>query len=269
MVERLDYKLVGLGILVLLCWMTCCPQPCRSAVIWTDDFNDGTYEPEWTIVNNTNVYSGTFGWSGSNWSATNNYLQMLPSKHTWGIISRPSAVASGTWSFDIQFNLTEFDPTTLIVGFNFMSNDVNVLNNELEIDSFRLTCGSSISGDAITFRLYKHTGTTQTPIASSSPVPVPGWHHIDVTRTPEGIFTVYHNRNPTPIIQVEDTDTTTPETCWLWFQTWQMIDNIVVDDEVLILQDPTGILLVIGGVVVAVIVIVVVIVFLRRRRTAQ
>jgi predicted amidohydrolase YtcJ len=41
-----------------------CPLACRSAVIWSDDFNDGNYDG-WTIYENS-----------SNWSAANYYLQL-------------------------------------------------------------------------------------------------------------------------------------------------------------------------------------------------
>ncbi|MFX1510917.1 MAG: hypothetical protein ACFFBR_11530, partial [Promethearchaeota archaeon] len=95
-------------------------------------------------------------------------------------------------------------------------------------------------------------------------VPAAGWHHIDVTRTTAGLFSVYHN--DALIIQGVDTDINTSEILWLWFDTWTMIDNIVVDDAVFTTLPWVPIVI---GISVAVVVIVVVIVFLRRRRTAQ
>jgi hypothetical protein len=57
MVERLKYKLAGLGIVFLLCWIGCFPLTCKGAVIWTDDFNDGNCDG-WTIVVNPDINSG-------------------------------------------------------------------------------------------------------------------------------------------------------------------------------------------------------------------
>ena len=274
MVERLKYKLVGLGIVLLLCWMACSPPACQGAVIWADDFNDGTYEPEWTIVVNPNIHDGNYGFSGSSWSAANNYLQMLPSIDDWGEISHPSDVTVGTWSFDIQLNLTDFHPIGALVIINFLSNDVNDLNDESEINSYRVGCNIPFGTDAV-WNLGKIINGAEIIIARGCPVPGTGWHHIDVTRNSTGLIKVYHNG--ALIIQAVDTDITISEVIWLYFQDMQMIDNIVVDDEVVVDdQDqpitcpPPWWLFVIGGsVAVIVVVIVVVIVFLRRRRRAQ
>ena len=48
MANRLDYKIVGLAILFLLCWMGCSPLACRGTQVWSDDFNDGNYDG-WTM----------------------------------------------------------------------------------------------------------------------------------------------------------------------------------------------------------------------------
>ncbi|MHA2057877.1 MAG: hypothetical protein ACW979_09640 [Candidatus Thorarchaeota archaeon] len=42
MADKLDYKIVGLAIIFLLCWMGYSPIACRSTVVWSDDFNEVT-----------------------------------------------------------------------------------------------------------------------------------------------------------------------------------------------------------------------------------
>ncbi len=263
MVERLDYKLAGLGIVLLLCWLSCSPQPCRGAVIWADNFDDGDYDG-WTIVVNHNVWGGAYGWSGSNWSAATTHLQMLPSIDNEGVISHPSEVASGTWSFDIQFNLTQAE-VGASATFEFMSNDVSDLDHRDNNTVYFVLLEWPGDSD-ITIELRKWINGSGFTIGSIIPptVPAAGWHHIDVTRTTEGLFSVYHNG--ALIIQGVDTDITTSEVLWLWFDTWTMIDNIVVDNAVL---TPLPWAPIVIGIIVAVVVIVVVIVYFRRRRTAQ
>ena len=51
MVGKQDYRIVGFAILFLLCWMGFSPLACRSAMVWSDDFNDGDYDG-WTICEN-------------------------------------------------------------------------------------------------------------------------------------------------------------------------------------------------------------------------
>ena len=62
--RNLDYKIVGLAILFLLCWMGYSPLACRGAVVWSDDFNDGNYDG-WTICDNSTLNDGNWGFSGS------------------------------------------------------------------------------------------------------------------------------------------------------------------------------------------------------------
>ncbi len=279
MVERLKYKLVGLGIVLLLGWMGLAPQTCRGAVIWTDNFDDGTFEPEWTSVNNTAtgwMENPEWGFRGSNWSAANDYVQMLPSIGRWGTIRRSSDVAYGTWSFDFNLNLTEpfIDSLASIIGFvqiAFMSNDPHDMNDSDDgynygIRIFPVRWGLDYDL-AISLGWFNY-GEGTVLANYTFPVPLTGWHHIDVTRTTDGLISVYHNG--CLIMQAVNTVIDTSETFCMRSQAWHSIDNIVVDDEVLPIQCgiPLWIPIVIG-VVVAVVVIVVVIVFLRRRRTAQ
>ncbi|MFX0078145.1 MAG: hypothetical protein ACFE8O_02810 [Candidatus Hermodarchaeota archaeon] len=266
----MKYKLVGLGIVFLLCWLGCSPPTCRSAEVWTDDFNDLTFVPEWTIVVNTRVHYGSFGWSGSVWSAANGYLQMLPSPDTqWGLIGLCSNAANGTWSFDIQFNLTQVDPG-VFANVQFMSNNLFNLNHENELNTTLiqfLTSGPEPYNE-IRLRLQKGINNVGYTIDENvTGVPAAGWHHIDVTRNTTGSYLVYLNGSLH--LQGEDQDINTSEMFFLWFSTWQMIDNIVLPDVPVQCPgfDPFILILIVAGVTVAVIVIVIVVILLRRRRS--
>ncbi len=261
MEDRLDYKIVGLGILFLLCWMGFAPLAVRSAVVWSDDFNDGNYDG-WTICDNSTLYDGDWGWSGSNWTAANGYLQIESGYGDagWGVISRPSNVPYGKWSFDFKTNesLVESGP---IANFVFISGNFYDWSDE-ETDSINyfinIRTVAIAAGYEMQFRLGKIVDGVDTIIDNSEPVPIAGWHHIEVTRTTAGLFSVYHDGSL--MVQGTDTDITTSEMLWLWFAYESIIDNIVVDDA-----PPLDWLLiaVVGG--SAVVIIAVAVVFLRRR----
>ncbi|MFW9967836.1 MAG: hypothetical protein ACFFEA_11855, partial [Candidatus Thorarchaeota archaeon] len=80
MIDGMDYKIVGLATVFLLCWMGYFPLACEGAVVWSDDFNDLNYDG-WTICDNSTLYNGDYGFSGSNWTAADGYLQI---EEGWG-----------------------------------------------------------------------------------------------------------------------------------------------------------------------------------------
>jgi hypothetical protein len=121
--------------------------------------------------------------------------------------------------------------------------------------------GSSVPDDYIILRLWKIIRGNDYRINISEPVPSAGWHHIDVTRTPTGVFSVYLNGSLS--MRGVDRDIDTSEMFWLNFQEGQMIDNIEVTPSPS--QPPLWGLSV--AVVVFVVVIWVVCMFIRRRRT--
>ena len=257
-IDRLDYKIVGLAILFLLCWMGFCPLAGRSTVAWSDDFNDGNYDG-WTICDNRTFIGGR----GSDWSASNLYLQI--DQEDFGIISHPSNVAYGTWSFDFKADETQVGSGAM-AGFSFISGnlyDWSTLETDWTI--YYLSCDAvpTAQGFEMRLRLAKRISGAQTDIEySDTLVPLEGWHHIDVTRTEAGLFSVYHNGSL--VVQAADTDLDSSEMFWLFFRYGSMTDNIVVDDEITI-NPPIDWLsiAIIGG--SAVVIIAVVVIFLRRR----
>lgn len=241
--ERLEYKIVGLAILFLLCWMGFSPLASRCAVVWSDDFNDGDYDG-WIIYEN-----------GSNWSATNKYLQI--DQGSVGGISHPSTVAYGTWSFDYKVNETSFDGTAV----DFISNDVN----EVGIGywncywlSFALAYTQESRGIALSLHYYNYSTGGVTIDSAEDYIPLAGWHHIEVTRTRAGLFSVYHNDSL--IMQGEHTEMETSELFVLNGDHLEMYDNIVVSDD----SDPDWLLIAAIG-VSAVVIIAVVVIILKRR----
>ena len=250
MVDRLDYKVMGFAILVLLCWMGYSPLAGRGAVIWSDDFNDGDYNG-WTICENS-VFD-----DGSEWSATNNYLQL--DQEDGGIISHPSNIAYGKWSFDfrgIEANVS--DLTFAAIAF---------ISSNLDGDDwYDWTCywiefqaTSTPQGYGFTLSLRKSFNGAHTAVVSYTPlVPATGWHHIDVTRTTAGKFSV--KLNDSLVMEREDTDIDTSELFVFYAREWLMFDNVVVDDAPPIDWVP---IIVIG--VSAIAIIAVVVIYLKRR----
>jgi len=245
--RNLDYKIVGLEILFLLCWMGFSPLACSGAVVWSDDFNDGNHDG-WTICRNP-VYD-----SVSNWSATNGYLQLAGSD--WGIISHPSNVAYGTWSLDFKFDEAQV-VTRSWADIVFISSNLDGATDDLACYFLAFVVSMAAESYGLALRLGKaKDGVFTTMDSSETLLSVAGWHHIDVTRTTTGLFSVYNNGSL--ILQGTDTDIGTSELFSLWAGQG-LLDNVVVDDAPPIDWLPIGM----GA--SAVVIIAVVVIFLKRR----
>jgi hypothetical protein len=243
-----------------------CPLACEGAVVWSDDFNDGNYDG-WTICENMDLYNGSYGFANSNWSAANNYLQVDHEDH--GIITHPSSIAYGTWSFDFKANETQVGLGSSVEIVLISSDHVLWTDDwgdpERTVIWIRFDVLTHEEPHNFTLRLSKMYGGNYTLIDSVFHVPVAGWLHFDVTRNTTGWFSVYLNDSPIPIMEGEDTDIDTSQLFWLWIEEWHMIDNIVVDDEVLPPQTPIDWVL-IGIIGASAVVIIVVLVIILKRR---
>jgi hypothetical protein len=240
--KRLDYKIVGLAILFLLCWMGFSPLASRGAVVWSDDFDDGDFEG-WIIYEDA-----------SSWSATNKYLQI--DQGSAGGISHPSTVAYGTWSFDYKVNEDTFDGTAV----DFISNDVNEVGIG-QWNCYWLSFAPAIAqtpGIALSLHYYNYSTGDIIIDSAEEYIPLAGWHHIEVTRTTAGLFSVYHNGSL--IMQGEHTEMETSELFVLNGDHLEMYDNVIVRDDI----DPDWLLIAAIG-VSAVVIIAVVAIFLKRR----
>jgi len=220
------------------------PLACEGTVVWSDDFNDGNYNG-WTI--NENPALGT----GSNWSAANHYLEFNQSGY--GVISHPSSVVYGTWSFDVKPHESSFTEVP------FISNNVSELADINDWVGYWINFAAS--ADNIILSLRKNSGGVMAIVDSyDTPIPISGWHHIEVTRTTAGLFSV--SRNGSLIMQGVDTEIDTSVMFAVYAENSQAIDNIVVDDQFPISIDWV---LIIEIAVLAVAIVVVLVIILKRR----
>jgi hypothetical protein len=224
-VNKLDYKIVGLTILFLLCWMGYFPLACSSAVVWSDDFSDGN-DIGWATCEN-DVFS-----NGSEWSAAEYYLRLVESDDDnaqdldWGIISHPSEVAYGTWSFDFRFNETQVEVGTF-ASVMFISNYFMSLDAFDDWITYWVYFEATTTSE-FTVRLRKNVLTILDTYETL--IPVAGWHSMNVTRDTDGLFKVYHNGDL--IMQAEDTGIDSSELFSFAGNEGAIIDNVVVYDEV-------------------------------------
>jgi hypothetical protein len=226
------------------------PLACRGAEVWSDDFNDGNYDG-WLIC------SPSWGNPPSNWSAANYYLQI--EQGHWGTISHPSTVAYGTWSFDFKANGTQVTAGQgLSIGF--ISNDINNATEVVDSEDWscyglKIRAAITTEGNEFYLSLTKWYGGVFTILDDyDTYLPVVGWHHIDVSRSTDGLFHVYYNGSL--VMQGEDNEMTTSELFVVSLADWNMIDNIVVDDAPPIDWLPIAIIGTSAVVIVAVLVII-------------
>jgi hypothetical protein len=201
-------------------------------MVWSDNFNDGNYDG-WTICDNAALAAQfpSAGFNESQWSAADNHLKL--DQEDMGIITHPSNVANGTWSFDIKLNETLIDSTTEF-QFAFIADDLILTTDDFDLTQrYCINLNVLSAAETMALSLRKRLSGEFTVIDTyGTYVPVTGWHSINITRTEAGLMSVY--LNDTHIMQVMDTDIDTCELVWLWFEDGTMIDNIVVNDEVLI-----------------------------------
>lgn len=239
--ERLDYKIVGLAIVFVLCWMGYLPLACRGAEVWSDDFDDGNYDG-WI------VHEGNF-------SAANHYLESteIDSSTGWAFIRRETNVSTGTWSFDCYLPSgsdsisvsphtdDNSNPDDDFVGYSF----IEITPNRVSLWIRRATGGVGIVGEwSSTF--------SET------------WTHIDLTVDEDMIFDVFVNG--VHRIHYGDASHLTGDYRYFVFNSeteGHAIDNVVVSDTPTPPPPPLILWLVLGGAAVAVTVLA--IVFLRRR----
>jgi len=248
-VGKKEYKIVGLTILFLLCWIGLSPLACRSTEVWSDDFNDGDYVG-WTICDNLAISDN------SDWTAADHYLEL--NQTDWGAISHPSDVAYGTWSFDFKANDTLVDSETF-ASIEFISNNIHDLDDFDDWICYWIYFDAISTTDGLKFDIKLRKNVWTILDTSETPVPVTGWHHIEVTRDMSGLFSVYHNGSL--VIQLGDTEITTSELFVFSPVDGAMFDNIVVDDA-----PPATINWMLIGAGVSVVVIILVLVIILKRR---
>lgn len=252
MAHRKTWLCLGLAIALVLALM---PIPGSAVVQWSDDFNDGDYD-DWIVID-------------GEWSAENNSLQVSGGTPVGcelcvfpGIIYHESEVGSGTWSFDIEYELTLTEEAAVPKVFFMCVDPLSWKGYCIEIQP--ITSGDSLIAS---FRLLRATSTpgivgVQYTILGSSDADEgsQGSSHIDVTRTAEGQITVWIDG--AQAIQATDT-VIEPESCdyFVVFTNlgWNF-DNVIVDDAITVGQLP----LILAG-ASALVVVLVLVIFVRRR----
>jgi hypothetical protein len=217
--------------------------PSAAAVQWSDDFADGNYDG-WNVVS-------------SEWSAAENLLEVVDGTPVGcdlcvipGIIYHESTVTSGTWSFDIEYDLNSTEEAAVPKVF-FMSSDPEnwngycveiqpVVSGESRLAAFRLLRGTTTQGVVGTD--YTILGSFDVDEGDE------GSKHIDVTRTTEGQIMVWIDG--VQAIQATDTviDAESCEYFVVFSNNKWTIDNIVVDDAVTVGQVPLELIAIVVGV---------------------
>lgn len=264
----MNYKIVGLGILFLLGWMAFSPPACRSAVVWTEDFDDPNLDG-WEIWGMN--YTEPAGPLPPNYSVSEDMLRFQGLTNHWTIASYNTTLGVGTWSFDLDVQ-DQFRHHFYVAFFGgYWDNDSIAWPDwqpsvpyEYGIAPFT-DAYSRWDSEFVLYRASPGRGSFDT-LARYSPPEMIGWHHIDITRDASGLFNVY--LNGTLCMSATSTLYTTTECFKIYSGVGPAIDNIVVQDTIIPSTDPLPfdpvIIAVIGGVAVVVIVIVIIVVIKRR-----
>jgi len=216
--------------------------PSAAAVQWSDDFTDGNYDG-WNVVS-------------AEWSAVDNLLEVVGGTPVGcdmcvipGIIYHESTVTSGTWSFDIEYDLNSTEEAAVPKVF-FMSSDPEnwngycveiqpVVSGESTLAAFRLLRGTTTQGVVGTD--YTILGSFDVDEGNQ------GSKHIDVTRTAAGQITVWIDG--VQAIQATDTviDAESCEYFVVFTNNEWTFDNVVVDDALTVGGIPLELIMVGAG----------------------
>jgi hypothetical protein len=215
-VLKVSYLKFSLGAIFIFCLFTNI-KSCQADVIWSSNFNEETIDGwttkfgTWEIINNT-IRAG----------------EQDPEKESCLLI-HPSTVAYGTWSFDFKLNQDE------IVNFVFITNNATYYEYGYNYYFEIIPAASSTL-----FAFQKVQGSfneTDEILDSKRIYYLPNvWHHIDITRNPNGEFSFYLDSEL--LFETIDHNITTSEEFRIVSQSYgAYIDNIEVSDEIRIWSD--------------------------------
>ncbi|MHA2264424.1 MAG: hypothetical protein ACXAEN_18685, partial [Candidatus Thorarchaeota archaeon] len=165
-----------------------------TAVVWSDDFNDGNMDG-WT----THEISG----QPPNFTIVDGVVYSEHGEDLLNVASHESSVAYGTWSFDVYINrLTGVEIIdTAELGTNYTQDGYEVIfatepwggvgSTSIQLVELIATSGTTWDYNRLDYHLMNPAG----------------WHHVNVTRDNTGYFCVY--LNSTPVLEAIDTTVTT------------------------------------------------------------
>ncbi len=189
MEKKFNHKLLSILILLI---SGIAILPCKSEVVWSEDFDDGDMAG-WTVTQ-------------GNFTTVNGYLESIVQEKMvlpmggsdidlLSCCFTQSTIAVGTWSYDIYFDCTSELPE---IAVEFMT---------LKLTKWTTGMGTTAENQGKTYGIYagyNYPGTYELYTAPSFPGSQmlkiystgPGltrkeWHHIDVTRNEDGQIRMY------------------------------------------------------------------------------
>jgi hypothetical protein len=222
--------------------------------VWSDNFNDGTYAPEWTVIEGT-------------YSAAS--LRLECGTDIWNWIYRDSAVAEGEWQFDIL----------VVAGARvaFMALDTSGVGADRPNDGYYLEFSASDQY----VRLYRSVGGSETRIAGYTDANLAyELQQVYVTLDSSGTLNVWVNDVHQMTGQSTHHDTSAYFLVLITEEGY--IDNIRVYDEIIhtttndgengngdgeLMPLPIELLALAGGLIAVIIIIAVVVIVVRRRKS--
>lgn len=175
--------------------------------VWSDNFNDGTYAPEWT------VQEGSY-------SATN--LQLEAGVDVWNWIHHASTVAYGEWRFDVCCE------TVAGIRVAFLALDTSGVGYQRPNDGYYL----EIIPNNDYIRLYRNVGGVASVMGGYTVVGLLNTPlEVIVTRNTTGYFHVWING--VHQIQAQHNGHTTSVYFIVLMVEGGYIDNIEVYDEII------------------------------------
>ena len=187
--------------------------------VWSDNFDDGTFAPEWTEI------EGTF-------TIIQNRLWSYMGAYCW--ISHASAVAEGEWRFDLLVSTGEIRVSFIALDTDMFGMDHSRPNNGYCI---QFAAGAEGSGSGGSVLLYQFSDGTATVIDWYSDSNLQHQEQqVIVTRDSVGVFNIFVNGAHK--FQAQDTQHST-SLYFLVLLNYGYIDNVEVYDLILT-QPPDG-----------------------------
>lgn len=190
-----------------------------QAPVWSDNFDDGTFAPEWTAI------EGTF-------TVIQNRLWSYIGAYCW--ISHASAVAEGEWRFDLMVSTGDIRVSFIALDTDMFGIDHSRPNNGYCIQFSAGVAGSGSDGSVLLYRFSDGNATlmdwySDTNLQNQE-------QQVIVTRDSAGVFNVFVNGAHK--FQVQATQHST-SLYFLVLLNYGYIDNIEVYDQILT-QPPDG-----------------------------
>jgi hypothetical protein len=205
------------GITMFVLCISVCTTTSSASTVWEDNFDDGNYDG-WTIRGYENATSQVL--IEGNFSATSDKLTVLDDDINVARHDSPTSV--GTWSFDM------FVPADVdghgVIDVMFMS------NGSRPIAFASMFVSVEAYYDQNRFDIWEMRGADGVLFDTWSPG-LPGWHHIDVSRSDNGRFRVWFNGTIRSDFVSNDVTSSTYFEFFCANASGAAIDNIVVDDD--------------------------------------